>query len=143
MARRIIIRNGKKYIVNVPDYADSEVDQAAYQAGFLDSAGSGSLPSRSSIYPPIIGLQPRSITTGSTATIFFISTAGPIGPFDYIMYRWQKGGVALLDGGAITGSITTTLTLTNIAAGNAGNYTMTATNQYGNVTSSIAVLTVV
>jgi len=152
--RRIIIRNGKKYIVNTPDYSDSEVDSVVQAeifssqirgAGFLDSAGSGSIPSSAPVYPPVIGLNPyiSPQTTSSGAIVYFSSFAGPAGPFDYITYQWQKGTVNLTDGGTITGSRTTTLIITSASAASSGTYRMVATNQYGQITSSNGVLTII
>src|SRR6185312_2535187 len=52
------------------------------------------------------------------------------------------GGVNLVDGGLISGSTTTALTITSIATTDAGSYTFIASNNFGAVTSSFARLVV-
>jgi hypothetical protein len=55
-----------------------------------------------------------------------------------INYRWNKGGSPLSDGTGIFGSATATLTLSNLAAGNAGSYSCLLSNAEG-ATDSVPV----
>lgn len=62
-----------------------------------------------------------------------------------LTYQWRKGNVNLTDGANISGSTTTTLTLSNITASDAGSYRLIITNLIGNcptVRSNFATLTV-
>src|ERR1019366_4251172 len=66
-------------------------------------------------------------------------TAGAVGasPIDY---RWQRAGTNLLDGGKLSGTATVSLTVSNIQAVEMGGYSLVASNAYGSVTSSNALL---
>ena len=79
----------------------------------------------------------RSILNGSNAA--FSVTAGGSTPLGY---RWYFDSNALSDGGNISGSATSALSLTSITASNMGSYTVVVTNIAGAVTSTVATLTV-
>jgi hypothetical protein len=83
--------------------------------------------------PPIITAQPQSRTNivGTTGT--FSASADGTAPLNY---QWQFNGVDLL------GATSTTLTLQNIQASDAGAYAIVATNQAGSIVSVGAILTV-
>lgn len=87
---------------------------------------------------PVILTQPLSRTnlSGTTAA-FTISADGP-GP---LSYRWQKDGTNLDDGGNISGTDTTNLTISGVLAPDAGVYTAIVSNAFGVVSSAGAVLT--
>jgi uncharacterized repeat protein (TIGR03803 family) len=91
--------------------------------------------------PPQITVQPasQSLLVGGTA-VFSVAAVGdlPLG------YQWQENGTNLTDGGQISGSATSTLTLSNLVETNAGTYSVIVTNDIAiaPVTSSGAVLTV-
>jgi hypothetical protein len=132
MLKRVIIRNGKKYMVNVPSW-DSDV-------AWGDQVGTGSTP----YILPFISVQPVNTTTGAGTSSFFTSAAGPAGPFDWVKYQWYSGSsAALVDGGRYTGSQSPNLTITPTIAANAGTYWVLASNAYGSITSSHVTLTVV
>jgi hypothetical protein len=57
--------------------------------------------------------------------------------------RWQRNGMDVINGGAISGATTPTLTIASASAANAGVYTLVATGPCGSRTSAAAVLTVV
>src|SRR5262249_35798081 len=57
-------------------------------------------------------------------------------------YQWYKGASPLSDGGSVAGSTTAKLTLTGIAASDAGNYHAQISNVNGTTNSSVATLTV-
>ena len=79
---------------------------------------------------PIITLEPvsQALCAGATATF----TANATG---YTSIKWQRNG-------ADVGNTTTTLSISNIAAANAGTYTFLATNNCGTTTSAAATLAV-
>ncbi|MBP9913209.1 MAG: immunoglobulin domain-containing protein [Opitutaceae bacterium] len=84
--------------------------------------------------------QPKSqvIDPGTTATF----TARAVGT-SAISYQWFKDGVALANGGHVSGVTTTTLTLTGAAASDTGDYTVRAANDTGGTqTSTVARLLV-
>lgn len=82
---------------------------------------------------PAITAQPQSlsITIGSGATFSVTATGSPAPT-----YQWQKGGVAI---GGATGS---SYSIASAQSGDAGSYSVVATNIAGSVTSSSATLTV-
>ncbi len=57
-------------------------------------------------------------------------------------YVWQKNGVAIADGGSISGSQTPTLAITGATLADTGDYTLAITNTFGTATSSVATVTV-
>jgi hypothetical protein len=83
--------------------------------------------------PPVFTAQPRTQTSlpGSAIT-FAVEVTGAAG----VAYQWRKNGIA------IPGANSSTLTLTNIGAGDAGNYDVSVTNPLGTTSSSVAQLTV-
>jgi hypothetical protein len=90
--------------------------------------------------PPSITTQPasRTVTVGETVTLTAAADGAPTPTL-----RWKKGGVALSDGGRVSGSGTASLTLTGVLTADAGSYTLTASNSSGpDAVSNAAVLTV-
>lgn len=90
--------------------------------------------------PPDITAQPASVTcvAGTTAT-FSVSATGD----QPLSYQWQENGTNLTDGGNISGSATSTLTILGATLGNSGNYSVIVSNALYFVPSSQATLTVV
>ena len=97
------------------------------------------LPASGGATTPTIIEQPSSRTnaTGTMAT-FTVTAAGlpPLG------YQWQKNGTNLANGARIFGVTSGSLTVSNLATTDAGNYSVTVGNSIGNATSSNAVLAV-
>lgn len=83
--------------------------------------------------PPAITKQPASqtVAAGSNVTLTVVATGTPT-----LTYQWS------FDGAPIPGETASTLTLTDVQAGAAGDYTVTVTNSASNVTSHNAVLKV-
>ncbi|MGA2786737.1 MAG: immunoglobulin domain-containing protein, partial [Verrucomicrobiota bacterium] len=82
---------------------------------------------------PVIVTQPanQTATAGGTAR-FSVAARGSVP----LSYQWRFGGTK------IAGGTNTTLTLTNVQAGEAGNYAVLVTNADGSILSSNALLTV-
>src|SRR5205823_10681481 len=59
-----------------------------------------------------------------------------------LIYRWQKNGTNLLDGGRVSGATNATLNISTVLESDSGQYSVVVTNSYGSVTSSTAVLLV-
>lgn len=88
---------------------------------------------------PSITQQPQNLTLTNGDTASFTVTALGTAP---LSYGWQKNGVNLSDGGNISGSARSVLTLTSTTLGDTGYYAVVVTNAYGSVTSAVATLTV-
>jgi uncharacterized repeat protein (TIGR03803 family) len=89
--------------------------------------------------PPQITTQPRSQTAflGQTVNLS-VATLGTLP----MSYQWQENNTNLTDAGNLFGTSTRVLTLTNVAAANAGSYSVIVTNRFGSVTSTPAMLAV-
>jgi uncharacterized repeat protein (TIGR03803 family) len=89
--------------------------------------------------PPQITVQPasQSLLVGGTA-VFSVTAVGDLP----LSYQWQENGTNLTDGGQISGSATSTLTLSNLVETNDGTYSVIVSNAIAPTTSSDAVLTV-
>jgi subtilisin-like proprotein convertase family protein len=87
--------------------------------------------------PPIIGTQPLTQIACAGNTIrFTVASAGTN------TYQWRKGGVNLTNGGNVSGATSATLTISPVAANDAGNYDVIVTNSCSqSSTSAVAVLT--
>ena len=145
----ILKRSGNRYIGRL-DFEDayrgtSWADYTAWQldiADANDSDGDG-VPDLSDppavLTPPTITVQPVSQTKAVGETAILSVQALGSGP---LAYSWRKGGVALLNAGGITGANSPTLSISPVQASHAGNYSVVVSNAAGNVTSSIAKLTV-
>ena len=82
---------------------------------------------------PTITTQPSATSaTAGTAASFTVVASGTA-PLTYV---WRK------DGTAITGATSATYTISAVAAGDAGSYTVVVTNSAGSATSNAATLTV-
>jgi sugar lactone lactonase YvrE len=82
---------------------------------------------------PLISQQPQSQTVTASGSILFSVTASGEPPPSY---QWYVNGSALI------GATGPSLSLTNVQATDAGNYTVTVTNTSASVTSNAATLTV-
>ena len=99
--------------------------------------GAGSITSQDAtltvLAPPDISVPPQSQTVIAGTTVQFSVTASGTAP---LRYQWR------FNDGDLIGQNDPTLTLNNIQAGQAGNYTVVITNIAGSVTSPVAVLVV-
>ena len=80
-----------------------------------------------------------SIFTGITANLTVTGITGSIP----ITYQWQLDGKNLTDSGNISGSQTSSLTITNASITNSGTYHLLVTNPAGTTPSSNATITVI
>jgi hypothetical protein len=101
----------------------------------LSGSVTSSVASLTVIVPPVIATSPASVTNnaGTTAT-FTVTTSSGTAPFTYTWYKASS---------IVSGATTATLTLSNVFAADAGNYTVVVANAAGSVTSSVAALTVI
>jgi len=91
------------------------------------------------LVPPTITTQPLSQTVPSGTNVTFTVTAAGSMPLGY---QWRFTGTNLLDGGQLSGTTTSTLTLQDVLQDNSGDYSVVVTNAVGAVTSAMATLTV-
>ncbi len=89
--------------------------------------------------PPAFATQPASFGADVGSTIIFAPVVTGGGE---LVYRWRRNGVALTDGGNISGATNAILRITGALAANAGTYSLFVTNLSGTATSSNAVVTV-
>ncbi|HWA08481.1 MAG TPA: MBG domain-containing protein [Opitutaceae bacterium] len=91
------------------------------------------------VVPPSITAPPAGQIAAVGGTATFAVAAGGTAPFTY---QWRKDGVPLVDGGAVSGANTATLTLTGVSATDSGAYDVIVTNAGSAVTSAAATLAV-
>lgn len=117
-------------------------DAASYQCVVTNDAGSvtSTVATLTIVVSPTLDNPPldRTVNLGSVAV--FSASASGTAP---LIYSWNKNGSALTNGGRIFGANSATLTITNVAAADAGSYTIAVTNLGGSVTSAAAMLTVI
>ncbi|MEI7732941.1 MAG: immunoglobulin domain-containing protein [Verrucomicrobiota bacterium] len=89
--------------------------------------------------PVIVSVTPASQTVSLSNSASFTVSATSASP---VSYQWFFGSTALADGGSISGSATTTLTINPAVATNAGSYTVVVSNVAGSVTSGPVTLAV-
>lgn len=92
------------------------------------------------ISPPSIVSQPSNQAVPEGSTVQF--TVGVTGGLP-LAYQWQFNGTNLTDGGNISGSATTDLTVTSATEVNVGSYSVVITNAAGVLASSNAMLSII
>lgn len=113
------------YSVVITNAADGKVNSSSASLTVID---------------PLITTQPVSCTNLAGTTASFAVTATGTTPLGY---QWVRNGTHYLaDTNNVSGAMTTTLTLTNVAPGDAASYTVIVTNSAGSLTSWPAILTV-
>ncbi len=112
-----------------------------YQVVITNVAGSvtSAVAALTVIVPPSFTSQPLSATNPAGATAVFSANANGTAP---LAFRWQFNGSALSDNGHYSGAAASSLSVSNVQAGDAGGYSLVVSNAGGAITSSVAVLTV-
>ena len=89
------------------------------------------------LVPPFLSVQPSNqvVTVSGNASLMVL--AGGTGP---LSYQWFFDGAPLTDGGRVSGSATANLNLADVQVSDGGLYLVVVTNNYGMVTSAVAVL---
>ena len=77
--------------------------------------------------PALMVTQPVSQTNNAGTTAVFRVAAGGT---PTLTYQWYRNGTALGDGGNISGTISPTLTLSNVLGGDAGDYSVIISNSW-------------
>lgn len=88
---------------------------------------------------PSITTQPQSqsVLAGANA-VFTVAATGQ----GTLTYQWSLNGTSLTNSAHLSGATDTALTISNVVAGDAGNYQVVVSNSHGSVTSSNATLMV-
>jgi hypothetical protein len=134
-------RSGFATLDSTGNYFSGLIDEVALFDRALTGAELNSIYARAAgAVPPFITREPASQTlyVGRTAT-FTVQASGTL-PFTY---KWKKGTQVLTDTGNLSGTTTDKLTVANVAAADAGDYTVEISNSAGGITSAIATLTVI
>ena len=84
-------------------------------------------------------LSPKSQTNYASSTATFTATA--FSP-ESLNYQWQKNGTNLVEGGRLSGTTNSTLTIASVSDADAASYSAVVSDAYASVTTSNAVLTV-
>jgi hypothetical protein len=87
------------------------------------------------VNPPYFTLQPSNQIVAAGGTAAFTVAADGAGP---LRYQWQKNTTNLVQGGHYSGVTNTTLTVSNVDAGDVAAYRCVVTNDYG-ATNSLSV----
>ena len=123
---------------NIP--AAASTDEATYSVVVTDAGKSTA--SRGAVLrvlqSPVIVTPPLAKTVNQGQTAVFTARATGL----FISYQWKKGGVALSDGGNVSGATTPTLTITNCQATDQDTYQVEVTNAAATTPSVIVNLTV-
>ncbi len=91
------------------------------------------------LLPPVITQQPTGATSLVGGTVNFTAGAGGSLPLNY---QWQLNGVNVANNARISGATTTSITISNVQSGDAGNYVLVVSNGAGTTNSAPAALTV-
>jgi len=128
---------GSSYTLNNAQTTDS----GNYTAVVTNSTGSltSAVAVLSVLVAPGFASPPQALTVVAGTTASFSATVTGSTP---LTYQWKYNGGNLSNGGRISGATTSALSITSVQASDAGNYSLTASNAIGSLTSSAAVLTV-
>lgn len=91
-------------------------------------------------YPPVVTTSPLSQTNIQGSNVVFTGEATGTQPLSYL---WTLNGIALSEDSRRIGTTSATLTVSNLIAGDAGNYILWISNQFGLTSSLPAALTVI
>ena len=91
------------------------------------------------VLPPNFTLQPQSQTNILGSNITFIASVSGSQP---MAFEWLFNNAPMTDGGRVSGSATTNLTITGLLTNDVGAYQLVASNAANTVTSAVASLTV-
>lgn len=103
------------------------------------SVATSSVATLTVLLPPSITAQPQSSPNITGTTAVLSGSASGSAP---LSYQWQLNGLALSNGGRITGANLNALAISAVQLSDAGNYALVVSNPAGSVTSAVAVLSV-
>ena len=110
------------------------------------NSGPGSLtvqPYNPNAGAPEIATQPLPVSLFAGGTADFTVSAFSVGANLPLTYQWQQNGTNVAGVGNLSGATNSNLVISNVNAGNVGNYAVIVSDSAGSVTSSIVALTLV
>jgi uncharacterized repeat protein (TIGR03803 family) len=125
--------NAMSAIYSIPSVGTN--DAGNYAVLIYNSEGSAT----SSNAELTVVLSPTSRTNYARTTATFTATAFSPEPLNY---QWQKNGTNLVEGGRLSGTTNSTLTIASVSDADAASYSAVVSDATGSVTTSNAVLTV-
>jgi len=142
-AENMVVYAGTGNTVTVPNLAPVYYYFAVYSYAEVEGAPAYNLDSAAGrievLGVPSVTSDPVPETLYAGRTAHFTGAAIGTSP---LQYQWRKDGVNLSDGASISGATTPALTVANLAAADAGSYTLVVSNEAGSATSNPATLTV-
>ncbi len=142
--------NGSNYVLSANNATAAH--SGVYTVGFNSVVGANTIVNNEFYdsywafgVPAVITASPQATNTLPGANVTLSATAtvqqNPYGTGLAQGYLWYLNGTNLISNQLLTGSnLTSTLSLTNLVATNAGTYTVVVTNYWGSTTSSPAVI---
>ncbi|HWA27012.1 MAG TPA: immunoglobulin domain-containing protein [Lacunisphaera sp.] len=100
---------------------------------FLATIGFREAPGKGPVVTAVRGAT--GARAGDTVALVAAVTGTPLP-----LLQWRRNGANLTNGGAVAGATCSALTISNIQAADAGNYSLVATNNYGTATSGDVIL---
>jgi hypothetical protein len=128
------VLNATNAICSIPSVGTN--DAGNYLVVVTNAAGSAT----SSNAALTVVLSPMSQTNYASSTATFTATAFS---HESLNYQWQKNGTNLVEGGRLSGTTNSTLTIASVSDADAANYSAVVSDAYSSVTTSNAALTVI
>ena len=145
----VVLLNGGRYsganTATLTITGANSMDNGAYTLTVTNDLGTAAT-TPATVVAPSNGSSALGFSTHPTGGLFNLGdtvqlTAAANGNNGFV-YQWKKAGVPLSNNARYSGVNTATLTITNIAASNAGDYTVTATTPATSATSNAATVAV-
>ena len=134
------VTGSANYTLNITGLQTNDAGHYWLVASNEAGVTTGIVATVSIIVPPSIILQPTNQTWifGSNSSLTVVATGT-----EPLSYQWYFGAAPLTDGGRISGSASSTLSVSNVQTFDAGNYSVVITNFAGSTTSITSLVTVV
>jgi hypothetical protein len=128
------VLNATNALCSIPSVGTNNAGN--YAVVVTNSAGSAT--SSNAALTVVLSPQSQTNYAGSAATF----TATAFSP-ESLNYQWQKDGTNLVEGGRLSGTTNSTLTIASVSDADAANYSAVVSDACGSVTTSNAALTVI